>query len=306
MCNQRSLTRSPLPPLVAALTLSVPVCAAPQQKPDAHKSFWDLIYLAFNSITGGWVLFILCVFVTVVGVIAVILAIAAKRGSDISFLGIRVGSKPKDEVGLLAEIAKRDGMLAFMQDTTAQAARLLLVQSRDGQDEFCQHLHVFLQDRLGMLTQAMSGATGTFRRASIMHVFEDPDGALRLGFIAAVGLDDDSRRAFMPEVAPGSIAGEAAYMKRTINVDDVLQDERYRPVKNRPSYRSLLCVPILDTTGEALGVVNVDGQHVRVFRRDDEVFVEAFSTVVALVFEAVGSMRNYEHVTRLLPRPKLV
>jgi len=92
-----------------------------------------------------------------------------------------------------------------------------------------------------------------------------------------------------------SIAGIVAATGETVCIDDVNKDPRFDLHLNGDSamiYRSLMCMPILDSDKKVLGVVlliNKKGAH---FSRNDEQFVEAFGVFCGIALRNVSQFET--------------
>ncbi len=288
---------------VTLLMLFLAVSQAPafaQQEASTPKSFWGLLYEIVRQYPAAGTILVVLLPIAGLALLGLVFYLTVKRGRSLSVFGIHVGAEPKDEANLLAAIRKREAMIAFLHDTQNRVGELLFLSKPDPAD-FASQVFEFLQDRLGIMTQALSSAAGEFRRASVMYALPCDEGKC-LRFIAAIGISDATKRKFAPKIAAGTIAGEAAHNQRTINVPDVLEDDRWLPIKRPPSYRSLLSVPIFDANREVIGVVNVDGKRANTFEKDDELFLEAFASIVGFVLQAVRGMDSGSdmHISKLL------
>lgn len=98
------------------------------------------------------------------------------------------------------------------------------------------------------------------------------------------------------------IAGHAGKTGRAINIKDAYQDPRFnRDFDKKSGFRTrgILCMPIKNTRGKIIGVSQVLNKHDKdgVFTRDDEVLLEAFSSIAAISLENAFA---YETISRTM------
>jgi adenylate cyclase len=98
------------------------------------------------------------------------------------------------------------------------------------------------------------------------------------------------------------IAGHVAATGETLNIPEAYDDPRFnQEVDRRTGYRTrtILCMPMNDTDGRRIGVVQVLNKLGGVFTREDEELLSALASQVvialrnAALFEQVVSMKNY-------------
>jgi adenylate cyclase len=98
------------------------------------------------------------------------------------------------------------------------------------------------------------------------------------------------------------IAGTVFQTGETVNIPYAYADLRFNPAFDRETgffTRSLLCVPVLNKEGKAIGVTQVLNKIGGVFNQDDEVRLKAFTGQIAIalenakLFEEVQNIKNY-------------
>ncbi len=95
------------------------------------------------------------------------------------------------------------------------------------------------------------------------------------------------------------IAGTVAKTKAPLNIADVYQDQRFNPEVDRTTgYRtqSLLCIPMLGSKGEVVGVVQALNHKSGPFDREDQELLMAFGANAAA---AIENANLYEEIERL-------
>ena len=272
-----------------------PVSTAPP------KGFWELLWMALEKFPGGPIAFVIIVLLLAIGVVVFMCWLAVKHGRSMNLLGFCVGPTPKDEGALRAEIQKRDAMITLLGETGSIFSILFFSGLPERAPEaFAGRLLECLQDRLGILAQVLASGAGQVKRASIMLACED-GGKRYLRFIATIGISDRTKKGFRPAIGTGTICGEAAHNRRTINVPDVNTDSRWMRFENDTRYRSLIATPIVSADNVVIGVLNVDGQNTGAFGPDDERAVEAFASLVAIALEAANRIGAHDQITKALP-----
>jgi len=91
----------------------------------------------------------------------------------------------------------------------------------------------------------------------------------------------------------GSITGLVASVGETVNISDISKDSPcsgYEDIEPF-SYRSLLCMPIMDSGGKIVGVVSLmNKKHTTCFTDNDENFVEAFNVFCGISLANVTNL----------------
>jgi adenylate cyclase len=115
-----------------------------------------------------------------------------------------------------------------------------------------------------------------------------------------VGVGIGSKEIRFPDSA--GIAGSVFTSGRTLNIPDAYQDSRFNPeVDRRTGYRTrnILCMPVVNKAGRAIGVTQVLNERGGPFTAEDEKRLRAFSAQAAIalenaqLFEEVTNARNY-------------
>ncbi|MBI3756913.1 MAG: SpoIIE family protein phosphatase [Deltaproteobacteria bacterium] len=105
------------------------------------------------------------------------------------------------------------------------------------------------------------------------------------------------------------IAGQVAQTRQGVNLADVYQDPRFNPdFDKRTGYRtrSLLCLPLLSSTGKLIGVIQVLNKKGRsVFDEKDESLLAAFGAHAAVALERAQLIEAYVEKQRMEETLKL-
>ena len=122
-------------------------------------------------------------------------------------------------------------------------------------------------------------------------------------------LVDEERRELWSTVAQGldvreirlplgrGIAGAVALSGEVVNIADAYQDARFDPgVDRRTGYRTrtILCLPVRDTAGTIVAVMQVLNKRAGVFTRDDEDLLRTFASQVAIAIRNAEQMEQIE------------
>ena len=131
---------------------------------------------------------------------------------------------------------------------------------------------------------------------------------------ATLFLHDEKRKELFSRVAMGDSVGEIRFPNHvgiagtvftsgeTINLPHAYADLRFNPAQDkRTGYftRSILCVPIVNTSGKIIGVTQALNKRGGPFTREDEARLKAFTAQLAIslenakLFEDVQNMKNY-------------
>ncbi len=105
--------------------------------------------------------------------------------------------------------------------------------------------------------------------------------------------------------AGSGIAGAVVRSKKVINVPDAYGDERFNPEIDRKTgfrTRSILAVPLLDYSGEMVGVLEVlnrKGSDKRHFDQDDITLAETLAAQAGVVLQRARLMEHYVQKQRM-------
>ena len=98
------------------------------------------------------------------------------------------------------------------------------------------------------------------------------------------------------------IAGSVFTSRETLNIPDAYADARFNPeIDKKTGYKTnnMLCMPVINKAGDAIGVTQVLNKHTGPFNAADEKRLQAFSSQAAIalenaqLFEDVLNERNY-------------
>ena len=125
-------------------------------------------------------------------------------------------------------------------------------------------------------------------------------------------LHDETTNELWSQVAQGvkeirfpshlGIAGNAFSSRQTINIPDAYADDRFNPEFDKKTgyqTRTILCMPVIAKSGDALGVIQVLNKNHGIFTPQDVLRLEAFCAQAAIaienakLFEEVVSIKNY-------------
>ena len=104
------------------------------------------------------------------------------------------------------------------------------------------------------------------------------------------------------------IVGMAAETRLPINIPDAYQDSRFNKEFDKKSgfvTRSILCLPIISQQNRLLGVVQVLNKRGGVFTEEDESFLRAISTHLALALQRAELVDSYVQTQKLQQYLKL-
>ncbi|MGE0385794.1 MAG: GAF domain-containing protein [Gammaproteobacteria bacterium] len=159
--------------------------------------------------------------------------------------------------------------------------------------------------RAGMRTaiERLVHAAAQLTDADRASLFLIDAGTGELWSTVAMGLDQDEIR-----IAPGSgIAGWVVAHGESINSAEANEDPRFDPqVDLRTGYRTrtVLCVPVRDASGAAVGAIEVVNKRLGTFSEDDEHLLRAFGDQLAVAVENTErqrrTVRDYELLALLL------
>ncbi|MEM9804763.1 MAG: GAF domain-containing protein [Cyanobacteria bacterium P01_D01_bin.56] len=93
-----------------------------------------------------------------------------------------------------------------------------------------------------------------------------------------------------------SIVGYVAYTGKTLNIADAYKDHRFdRSADDRTGYvtRSILCMPVFNSSGQRIGVSQLINKAQGAFTRSDESFMRAFNIQAGIALE---NAQLYENV----------
>lgn len=121
----------------------------------------------------------------------------------------------------------------------------------------------------------------------------DENGSLTIGGFGGVS-PKVVRRAMKSIIYPlrGGIAGHVFESGRGVLVNDVLQDERYTPIRGWQA-GSEMCVPIRDAS-QVLGVINVESSSRNAFTHNDYLALESLAGILAAVITSADQYQRLQ------------
>jgi signal transduction histidine kinase len=214
------------------------------------------------------------------------------RGQSIGALSVesqrRNAFSPYDE-NLLVVLASH---LASLADYTR------VREEAEGRARNLAVIHEVLQQIVG-LTDPREIAESTARLLARYFSYEltavflaDENGNLTIGGFGGVS-QNVIKRAMKSVTYPlrGGISGYVFESGRGLLVNDVLQDERYTPIKGWQA-GSEMCVPIRNTLN-VLGVINVESSARNAFSQNDYLALESLAGILAAV---ITSAHQYQRL----------
>ncbi len=214
------------------------------------------------------------------------------RGQSIGALSVesrrRNAFNPYDE-SLLVVLASH---LASLADYTR------VREEAEGRARNLAVIHEVVQQIVG-LTDPREVAESTARLLARYFSYEltavflaDENGRLTIGGFGGVS-QKVIKRAIKSVAYPlrGGISGYVFESGRGVLVNDVLQDERYMPIKGWQA-GSEMCVPIRDAS-KVLGIINVESSLRNAFSQNDYIALESLAGILAAV---ITSAHQYQRL----------
>ncbi|RCK81389.1 MAG: Adenylate cyclase [Candidatus Ozemobacter sibiricus] len=215
-------------------------------------------------------------------------------------------------IGVLEVLNKRRGAftpadVAALQTITAQAATALLnaqnfEQVQQARENECRLLEVTAaissELKLKPLLEKIMESVSLILNCDRSTLFLYDEKRNELWSQVALGLGGQEIR--FP--ANRGIAGESFTTGQTINIPDAYADPRFNPeIDKKTGYRTrnILCMPVVNRHGKAIGVTQVLNKRDGAFTRLDEKKLRTFSGQAAIaienakLFDEVLSMKNY-------------
>lgn len=216
--------------------------------------------------------------------------------------GIFELTRDEDYPPLVSELAESFGMMLVRVEARELRLKQLLEKMRKAQEEEKQLLTMTAAcstelDLKSLLFKIMNTAQvlmGAERSTLFLH-----DAKTHELF---AHLDECSS---LPEIrfpAERGIAGQCFTHKSTINIPDAYQDSRFNSAIDRQTgfkTHSILCAPIVNKNGNALGVIQLLNKRGGSFSAVDEGRLHAFSAQVSIalenaqLFDDVLNLKNY-------------
>jgi len=152
-------------------------------------------------------------------------------------------------------------------------------------------------DLVSMIHKIISETTHLLRaeRATVFLYDEQTDE-----LFSHVGTGLESKEIRLPVTA--GIAGQVFRTQETVNIPYAYADLRFNPAIDKATgffTRSILCVPLINTKGECIGVTQVLNKNGGPFNKEDEARLKAFTTQIAVgienakLFNDVQNINNY-------------
>lgn len=128
-----------------------------------------------------------------------------------------------------------------------------------------------------------------------LQLLDDDAKTLRT---VAISSPDESLEEIITFRPEEGIAGHALANNRTINVPDVLGDERFIPGKKRLRFRSLLVAPLV-VKGRLLGTISLSSEQVEAFSQADEALVQLIADQIASALENARLFMSHVQAEKL-------
>ncbi len=215
------------------------------------------------------------------------------RGQRIGALSVesrqRNAFSPYDE-NLLVVLASH---LASLADYTR------VREEAEGRARNLGVIHEVVQQIVGLtdpreVAEATASLLARYFSYELTTVFiADESGSLTIGGFG--GSSQNVVRRAMKSVAypvRGGIAGYVFEGGRGVLVNDVLQDERYTPIKGWQA-GSEMCVPIRDAS-KVLGVINVESSSRNAFTHNDYIALESLAGILAAVITSANQYQRLQ------------
>ena len=229
-----------------------------------------------------------------------------------SIAAVAVKTVTGDPIGVVQCLNKLEGHftasdLSALEAITTQAAVTLqstqlvetMTLARKKEQEFLNIVaDVTSELELGaLLSKVMTEATRMLN-ADRSTLFLNDEKTSEL--FSRVAMGDSIGEIRLPNTA--GIAGVVFQSSETINIPHAYADLRFNPAFDKQTgyfTRSILCVPIINKTGKAIGVTQVLNKNGGAFDDEDERRLRAFTGQIAValesakLFEDVQAMKNY-------------
>ncbi|MBI4759908.1 MAG: GAF domain-containing protein [Chloroflexota bacterium] len=215
------------------------------------------------------------------------------RGQPIGALSVesrrRNAFSPYDE-SLLTVLASH---LASLADYTR------VREEAEGRARNLGVIHEVVQQIVGLtdprqVAEATASLLARYFSYELTAVFiADENGDLTIGGLGGVS-PNVVKRAMKSITYPlrGGIAGYVFESGRGLLVNDVLQDERYTPIKGWQA-GSEMCVPIRDAS-KVLGVINVESSSRNAFTHNDYIALESLAGILAAVITSADQYQRLQ------------
>ncbi|HEY1174408.1 MAG TPA: GAF domain-containing protein [Verrucomicrobiae bacterium] len=229
-----------------------------------------------------------------------------------SMLAAPVKTAKGEVIGVMQMLNRKEGQftefdLGLLEAITGQAAITLqshqqserLQRSRAQELEFLDVVSdVASELELGPLLQKIMGEARRMLKADRATLFLHDDKTGELWSEVGTGLNSTQIR--FPDHL--GIAGAVFISGKSINIPYAYADLRFNPgFDKKTGYftRSILCVPVINKQGKAIGAVQALNKTGGVFTTEDETRLRAFSARISLalenakLFADIQSMKNY-------------
>ena len=106
---------------------------------------------------------------------------------------------------------------------------------------------------------------------------------------------DESKMMEINIPADRGIAGYVATHRRSLNIDNAYEDERFDPTTDKLTgyvTRNVLCMPVFNSGGELIGVTQLINKHQGSFTKSDEEFMQAFNIQAGMALENAKLFEN--------------
>ncbi len=216
--------------------------------------------------------------------------------------GIFELTRDGDYPAIVSELAESFGMMLVRVEARELRLKQLLEKMRNAQEEEKQLLTMTAAistelDLKTLLLKIMNTAQILLdAERSALFLYDAKTHELYAQLDAANGLSS------LRFSAEQGIAGQCFLHKRTINISDAYSDTRFNPEIDRKTgfqTRAILCAPIVNKNGDALGVIQLLNKRGSSFSAVDETRLHAFSAQASMalenaqLFEDVLNLKNY-------------
>lgn len=215
----------------------------------------------------------------------------------------------------LKKVPLSDDSMSILQKVAANSARVLhnahqfeqIQQARENESHLLEITSVISSElQLKPLLEKLMEAVIMILNCDRATIFLYDEKQNQLWSQVALGMHDQEIR--IP--ANRGIAGEVFSTCNTVNIPDAYKDSRFnQEIDRKTGYRThnILCMPLVNKKGQAIGVTQVLNKRGGAFSRQDEKKLKSFSAQAAIaienakLFNEVLNMKNYsESILRSL------
>lgn len=212
----------------------------------------------------------------------------------LELLNKKNGRFSTEDLGVLEKISEQAGIALENAQTFEQAQQAHEHESHLLQVSAAISSELQLKPLLEKIMDAVRMILGSDRTTLFLH----DEKTNELWSQVATGLQDQEIR--FP--AHMGIAGQSFSEKTTVNIPDAYRDPRFNQAFDKKTgfrTRNILCMPVINREGKAIGVTQVLNKKGGAFSRQDERKLRAFSSQASIaienakLFNEVLNMKNY-------------